>query len=64
MSGEPFVAHRSLLFTVAYEMRGPWLPEPLLTGPDVAGDIELAESLSMAMLLVLETPPTCRRLPG
>ncbi len=34
---------------------GPWLPEPLLTAPDVAEDIELAESLSMAMLLVLET---------
>ncbi|MFF2850642.1 RNA polymerase sigma-70 factor [Streptomyces sp. NPDC058001] len=105
-----FVAHRSLLFTVAYEMLGsaadaedvlqetwlrwagvdldsvrdqraflvriatrqaldrlrtlsrrresyigPWLPEPLLTAPDVAEDIELAESVSMAMLLVLET---------
>jgi RNA polymerase sigma-70 factor (TIGR02957 family) len=34
---------------------GPWLPEPLLTAPDVADDIELAESVSMAMLLVLET---------
>ncbi|WP_433141634.1 RNA polymerase sigma-70 factor [Actinomadura nitritigenes] len=34
---------------------GPWLPEPLLTAPDVADDIELADSLSMAMLLVLET---------
>ena len=34
---------------------GPWLPEPLLTAPDVAEDIELAESVSMAMLLVLET---------
>jgi RNA polymerase sigma-70 factor (ECF subfamily) len=34
---------------------GPWLPEPLLTTPDVAEDIELAESVSMAMLLVLET---------
>ncbi|MEU3272970.1 RNA polymerase sigma-70 factor [Saccharomonospora sp. NPDC006951] len=105
-----FVAHRNLLFTVAYEMLGsaadaedvlqetwlrwagvdigtvrdqraylvrittrqaldrlralgrrresyvgPWLPEPLLTAPDVAEDIELAESVSMAMLLVLET---------
>jgi RNA polymerase sigma factor (sigma-70 family) len=110
MSDDPFVAHRSLLFTVAYEMLGsasdaegvvqesglrwfaadqsgvrdpraflvrivtrkaldrlrtlarrredyvgPWLPEPLLTGADVAEDVELAESLSMAMLLVLET---------
>ncbi|WP_432589341.1 RNA polymerase sigma-70 factor [Streptomyces sp. HD1123-B1] len=34
---------------------GPWLPEPLLTTPDVAEDIELADSVSMAMLLVLET---------
>ncbi|WP_245667559.1 RNA polymerase sigma-70 factor [Actinomadura macra] len=107
---ETFVAHRNLLFTVAYEMLGsaadaedvlqetwlrwtgvdldtvrdqraylvrittrqaltrlrtlgrrkesyfgPWLPEPLLTSPDVAEDVELAESVSMAMLLVLET---------
>ena len=110
MSGDPFVTHRRLLFTVAYEMLGsaadaedvvqeawlkwagvdqaevrdprayvvrivtraaldrmrtlarrredyvgPWLPEPLLTSPDVAQDVELADSLSMAMLLVLET---------
>jgi RNA polymerase sigma-70 factor (TIGR02957 family) len=34
---------------------GPWLPEPLLTAPDVAQDVELADSVSMAMLLVLET---------
>ncbi len=107
---EAFLAHRNLLFTVAYEMLGsaadaedvlqetwlrwvgvdldtvqnqraylvrittrqalvrlrtlgrrkesyvgPWLPEPLLTAPDVAEDIELAESVSMAMLLVMET---------
>ncbi|WP_406016527.1 RNA polymerase sigma-70 factor [Streptomyces sp. NBC_00984] len=107
---EAFVAHRNLLFTVAYEMLGsaaeaedvlqetwlrwadidhdtvrdpraflvrittrqaltrlrmlrrrkesyigPWLPEPLLTAPDVAEDIEPADSVSMAMLLVLET---------
>ena len=107
---EAFLAHRNLLFTVAYEMLGsaadaedvlqetwlrwagvdlgtvrdqraylvrittrqaltrlrtlgrrresyvgPWLPEPLLTTPDVAEDVELADSLSMAMLLVLET---------
>jgi len=110
MSGDPFVTHRRLLFTVAYELLGsaadaedvvqeawlkwagvdqaevrdpraflvrvvtrtaldrlrtlarrreeyvgPWLPEPLLTSPDVAEDVELADSLSMAMLLVLET---------
>ena len=110
MSVDAFGAHRSLLFTVAYEMLGsaadaedvvqetwlrwagvdhaavhdsraylvriatrqalnrvrtlarqredyvgPWLPEPLLTSPDVAEDVELAESVSMAMLTVLET---------
>ena len=110
MTEEPFVAHRSLLFTVAYEMLGSaadaedvlqeawlrwadvdrsqvrdpraylvrvvirqalnrlrtvsrrredyvgqWLPEPLLTNPDVADDVELAESVSIAMLTVLET---------
>ncbi|WP_328646958.1 RNA polymerase sigma-70 factor [Amycolatopsis sp. NBC_00348] len=107
---EVFLAHRNLLFTVAYEMLGSaadaedvlqetwlkwvgvdlatvqaqraylvrittrqalqrlrtlgrrkesyvgsWLPEPLLTAPDVAEDVELADSVSMAMLLVLET---------
>ncbi|MGW4895564.1 RNA polymerase sigma-70 factor [Kitasatospora sp. NPDC004240] len=34
---------------------GQWLPEPLLTAPDVAEDVELSESVSMAMMLVLET---------
>ncbi len=34
---------------------GPWLPEPLITGGDVAEDVALAESVSMAMLIVLET---------
>jgi RNA polymerase sigma-70 factor (ECF subfamily) len=34
---------------------GEWLPEPLLTTPDVAEDVELAESVSMAMLTVLQT---------
>jgi RNA polymerase sigma-70 factor (TIGR02957 family) len=107
---ETFLAHRNLLFTVAYELLGsaadaedvlqetwlrwvkvdlgqvrdpraylvqlttrqslnrlrtlrrrkeaylgPWLPEPLGTTPDVAEDLELAESVSMALLLVLET---------
>ncbi|MFC0041938.1 RNA polymerase sigma-70 factor [Actinomadura rayongensis] len=33
---------------------GPWLPEPLLTAPDVAEDAELAESMSMALMVVLE----------
>src|SRR5687768_1949795 len=107
---DPFVTHRSLLFTVAYEMLGSaadaedvvqetwlrwadvdrdqvadpraylvravtrqalnrlrslarqreeyvgeWLPEPLMTSPDVAADVELSDSVSMAMLTVLET---------
>ncbi|MCR3748304.1 RNA polymerase sigma-70 factor [Lentzea californiensis] len=34
---------------------GSWLPEPMLTAPDVADDVELADSVSMAMMLVLET---------
>ncbi|NBE95936.1 RNA polymerase sigma-70 factor [Nonomuraea sp. KC401] len=34
---------------------GPWLPEPLLTAPDVADDAELAESVSMALMFVLDT---------
>ncbi len=113
MSDDPFVTHRSLLFTVAYEMLGSaadaedvvqetwlrwadigdaardevrdpraylvrivtrqalnrlrtlarqredyvgeWLPEPLLTSPDVTEDVELAENVSIAMLTVLET---------
>jgi RNA polymerase sigma-70 factor (TIGR02957 family) len=113
VSAHLFVAHRGLLFTVAYEMLGSaadaedvvqetwvrwdaigesareevrdpraflvrmvtrkaldrlrsnarrreeyvgeWLPEPLLTTPDVAEDAELAESVSFAMLTVLET---------
>jgi RNA polymerase sigma-70 factor, ECF subfamily len=37
------------------EYVGEWLPEPLLTAPDVADDVELAESVSFAMLTVLET---------
>src|ERR671917_2428627 len=110
MTDDPFLTHRSLLFTVAYEMLGSatdaedvvqetwlrwadveraevrdpraylvrivtrlclnrlrtlarqreeyvgeWLPEPVLTSPDVAEDVELAESVSIAMLAVLET---------
>jgi RNA polymerase sigma-70 factor (ECF subfamily) len=110
MMDDPFVTHRGLLFTVAYEMLGSatdaedvvqetwlrwagvdrtevrdsraylvrivtrqalnrlrtvsrrredyvgeWLPEPLLTGPDVADDAELAENVSIALLTVLET---------
>ena len=34
---------------------GPWLPEPILTGGDTAEAVTDAESVSMAMLVVLET---------
>jgi RNA polymerase sigma-70 factor (TIGR02957 family) len=34
---------------------GPWLPEPVLTGRDLSEDAAMAESVSMAMLVVLET---------
>ena len=34
---------------------GPWLPEPLRTAPDVAEDVAFAESVSLALMLVLET---------
>lgn len=38
------------------EYVGPWLPEPLLLdGTDASADVLLAESVSMAMLVVLET---------
>jgi RNA polymerase sigma-70 factor (TIGR02957 family) len=110
MMDDPFVTHRGLLFTVAYEMLGSatdaedvvqetwlrwagvdrtevrdsraylvrivtrqalnrlrtvsrrredypgeWLPEPLLTGPDMTDDAELSENVSIALLTVLET---------
>lgn len=34
---------------------GPWLPEPLVTEPDATEQVELAESISLAMLVVLES---------
>jgi len=34
---------------------GPWLPEPILTSPDIADDVVQADSVSLAMLVVLET---------
>lgn len=34
---------------------GPWLPEPIVVAPDVADNAVLSESLSFAMLVVLET---------
>src|SRR5699024_5013267 len=41
---------------------GSWLPEPLLTSPDVAEDVELAESVSTALLVVLETLSATERV--
>ncbi|RKH63766.1 RNA polymerase sigma-70 factor [Corallococcus aberystwythensis] len=41
---------------------GEWLPEPLLTSPNVAEDAELAESVSIAMLTVLETLTPAERV--
>ena len=57
-SGSPPARHSTRLRTLGRRKEsyvGPWLPEPLLTAPDVAEDVELADSVSMAMLLVLET---------
>ncbi|MFC5835661.1 RNA polymerase sigma factor SigJ [Nonomuraea insulae] len=34
---------------------GPWLPEPISTAPDVAEQAELADSVELALLVVLET---------
>ncbi|MGW0048621.1 RNA polymerase sigma-70 factor [Nocardia cyriacigeorgica] len=34
---------------------GPWLPEPILTSGDIVDEVTGAESVSMAMLVVLET---------
>jgi RNA polymerase sigma factor (sigma-70 family) len=33
---------------------GPWLPEPVPTGPDLAESVALADSVSMAILVTLE----------
>jgi RNA polymerase sigma-70 factor (ECF subfamily) len=34
---------------------GPWLPEPLLISPDIAAETESADTVSTAMMVVLET---------
>ncbi|BDT90866.1 RNA polymerase sigma-70 factor [Nocardia sputorum] len=34
---------------------GPWLPEPLITAPNAAEETEMADTVSTAMLVVLET---------
>jgi RNA polymerase sigma-70 factor (ECF subfamily) len=67
--GEEVRSPRSFLTTVATRLAidrlrsaqrrreeyvGPWLPEPVVTDDDPAATAELADSLSMAFLLVLE----------
>ena len=51
------INHLKSARTLREEYVGPWLPEPLLTGqvPDPGGDGRLAESLSMAFLVLLES---------
>ena len=41
---------------------GPWLPEPLLTGPDAAVQVLMDESVSTAMLVVMETLSPAERV--
>ena len=41
---------------------GPWLPEPLLTGPDAAARVLVDESVSTAMLVVMETLSPAERV--
>jgi RNA polymerase sigma-70 factor (ECF subfamily) len=41
---------------------GPWLPEPLLTGPDAAVPVLLDDSVSTAMLVVMETLSPAERV--
>lgn len=41
---------------------GPWLPEPLVSAPDAAADVEAAEDLSMAFLVVLESLSPAERV--
>jgi RNA polymerase sigma factor (sigma-70 family) len=41
---------------------GPWLPEPLLTGPDAAAQVLMDESVGTAMLVVMETLTPAERV--
>ena len=41
---------------------GPWLPEPLLTGPDAVGGVLLDESVGTAMLTVMEALSPAERV--
>ncbi|MFF2011797.1 RNA polymerase sigma factor SigJ [Streptomyces sp. NPDC058195] len=41
---------------------GPWLPEPLLTGPDASAQVLVDDSVGTAMLLVMETLTPAERV--
>ncbi|TYK52477.1 RNA polymerase sigma factor SigJ [Actinomadura decatromicini] len=41
---------------------GPWLPEPLLTGPDASAQVIMDEAVSTAMLVVMETLSPAERV--
>lgn len=41
---------------------GPWLPDPIMTSPDPAEDVLLAESVDAAFLVVLETLAPAERV--
>ncbi len=41
---------------------GPWLPEPLLTGPDAADQVLMDELVSTALLVVMETLTPAERV--
>ncbi|MEV4890598.1 sigma-70 family RNA polymerase sigma factor [Nonomuraea sp. NPDC055795] len=49
------LTHQSTLRRRKETYPGPWLPEPLITGPDAAEPVVQAESVSIALLVVLET---------
>lgn len=49
------LAHQSALRRRKESYLGPWLPEPLITGPDAGDPAVRAETVSIAMLVVLET---------
>ncbi|MCG5216399.1 RNA polymerase sigma factor SigJ [Streptosporangium sp. KLBMP 9127] len=49
------LAHQSTLRRRKENYPGPWLPEPLITGSDASEPAVRAESVSIALLVVLET---------
>ncbi|MGI5289988.1 sigma factor [Nonomuraea polychroma] len=55
------LAHQSALRRRRETYVGPWLPEPLITSADAADHAERADTLSLALLVVLETltPHAC-----